>query len=165
MKHFIKYIAGFSLVEFVIVIVLLGLLAASSGPLLFHAFQGAVTRMQITELDGQARYALARMTKELRTMRSNNSPGFSAGANAITFSSVTGGNITYSLSGGSLMRNSQPLAKNVTALNFTYYDLDGTALTLPVDPSDIRYIKAALTLAKGNNTLSVSTTVFPRNYS
>lgn len=161
MKHFTKHIAGFSLIEFTLVITLLGILAAVSGPLLYQAFQGALTRMQMTRLDGQARFAMARMTKELRSMRNKDVPGFSAGANTITFSSVSGTNITYSLLGVSLMRNSQPLANDVTSLSFTYYDANGN-ITTTLD--DIRYIKVSFSMAKGNNSLSVSSTVFPRNY-
>lgn len=162
MKHFIKHIAGFSLIEFTLVITLLGILAVVSGPLLYHAFQGALTRMQMTSLDGQARFAMARMTRELRSMRNKDVPGFSANANDITFESVSGTNITYSLAGTSLMRNSWPLAKDVSSLSFTYYDEDGAVTTTP---ANIRYIKVSFTMVKGNNSLSVSSTVFPRNYS
>ena len=119
-------------------------------------------RVQITSLDGQARLALARMTTELRSMRDKDAPGFSAGSNSITFSTAFGETVTYKLLNGSLMRNSQPLAKHVTALSFVYYKSDGDETNIP---SEIRYIKFSFTMANNNASLSIASTVFPRNYS
>src|SRR6266436_7481876 len=60
---------GWTLIELVMVIVILGLLAAMGAGLLSSVFRSYFAARDITSSDGQARAAFERMTRELRQVR------------------------------------------------------------------------------------------------
>lgn len=83
-------------------------------------------------------------------------------ASSFTFQYPTGTSITYSRTGTNVMRNSDILMNNVTALAFTYYDQAGNTTTTAANVRSVR-IQLTATTADGTSSLTVRTRVFIRN--
>src|SRR3989339_416718 len=153
-----KNFLGFTILEVVVVIIIIGIVASVIGPILYISTKAANTQYEISNVTNEGRVAVLRIARELRMMRTTDD--LVMGANSITFSDVDGSTITYSLSGENLMRNSQALANHVTALSFTYQDADGAATAIA---ANVRYITVFITLMENKVTSSLQDTVFLRN--
>lgn len=155
-----KKTKAFTLIEIIIVIVIVGILASISAPMIYKAAQASTQEYNVSNVSGQARLALTRMVRELRMIRSNSASDLTMGADQITFTTVDGQTITYLLSGTTLMRNSQALANDISALSFTYQDGAGETTAVV---GDIRYITISLTATSDDSSVSVQDTIFLRN--
>jgi hypothetical protein len=109
------------------------------------------------------------MIRELRNIQkeANNTPYITtASANSITFRDVLDNDITFSLSGSTLQRNSNPLVEQVSSLQFRYFDGTNAELTtLPLSATDrdnVRRVMLTLTLAEGSLSVSVTEQTFLR---
>ncbi len=156
-------IKGFTLIEIVIVIVIMGIVAAIGSLIMSRGFSSYFTERDITSVDQQARLALERMTRELRLIRVTSSgPDISVmNTNLVTFTDNTATGITYTISAGQLTRNGVPLAANLTALNLSYLTSTGAAT---VNPAQVFYIQVALTVNQNSITTNFRSTVTPRNF-
>lgn len=143
-----KKVNGFTLLEMVIAIVIAAIVMTGASYLLVQGFRGYYLGRDAIATDWQARIAMERMTRDMRAIRSTNDIA-TAGTSVFTFNDVSGNNITYQLSGTQLVRilnstTTNVLATNVTSLSFTYYDVNGIALTsLPLSSANrklVRYI-------------------------
>lgn len=153
--------AGFSLVEMIVVIVLLGILAALGSQMLGKTVESFAFSRDVTRGDWQARVALERLTRDLRMVRAPANLTI-VPATAITFSDTDGNNVIYSLSGSSLMRNTQPLADGIGNLAFTYLRSDGN--TAAVGAAEVYYITVSFDVTRGTATTGLRATVHPRNF-
>lgn len=153
--------AGFSLVELIVVIVLVGILAALGSQMLGHTVQSFAFSRDVTKGDWQARVALERLTRDLRMARAPTELVI-VPATAITFSDTDGNNVSYSLSGSSLMRNTQPLADGISGLAFTYLRSDGNTAAAGV--SEVYYITVSFDVTRATTTTGLRATVHPRNF-
>ena len=161
MKIKLKHMLGFSLIELAIVIVLLGILSSIAGPMIYYTVRASLAQYYIGDLDTHGRIAISRMSREIRSARSNEAADLDISSNAqITFVNVSGDTVTYSLSGTNLMRNSQPLANNVSGLAFVYLDADGI---VTVTNTSVRFIKMTLTLTKETYSIILNSAVSLRN--
>lgn len=155
---------GFSLVEMITVIVTLGILSAIGGNMLDAGFDSYFKGQEYTVSDAQARVALTRMNKELRSVRSATTTDLTISpASEISFTDANGNAIRYFLSGTTLMRNTRPLADGISALNFSYLRRDGKTNTTVV--TDAYYIVAGFTVTYGNTNKVIRTVVHMRNVS
>ncbi len=155
---------GFSLIEMISVIVTLGILSAIGGTMLESGFDSYFKGQAYTASDWQARIALTRMNRELRYVRSATSANLTISPNTeITFVDASGNSIRYFLSGTTLMRNTQPLADGISALNFSYLQRDGKTIATAV--TNAYYIVAGFTVIYGNTNNVVRTVVHMRNVS
>lgn len=112
--------------------------------------------------DSQARVALARMTRELRTVRSATAGDLTiAPTSEITFKDLGGVSIRYYLSGTTLMRNTQPIADGVTGLSFSYVQRDGKTST--VTATSVYYVVVGFNVVYGNTNRAVRSVIHPRN--
>lgn len=140
--------AGFTMVEMIIVIVVVGVIFAIGALVLGRAFESYDLTRKTTDVDWQGRVAMERMVRELRQIRSATATDLAISATStdpIYFNDADGNPVCFVLSAGSLRRgedgppglggcttNLQPLADNVTSLNFNYYDNVGAATTTAV---------------------------------
>ena len=156
-----KKLQGFTLIEVIIVIVLMGILGGAIAPFIYSLSQIVIVEYSLGGVNTQTRVAMERMSRELRVIRSNTSTDLTAGASSISFNTINGDAISFSLSSTNLMRNSQILASNVSDITFTYYDSSG-ATTATV--TDMKFIRVDLTLTENNISANLNTVVYPRSW-
>ena len=173
-----KGIEGFSLIEIVVVCVLIGIIAAVIIPPLHQGVQSFAVTETRGDLTSQGRQAATRMIRELRNIQkeANNTPYImTAAASSIRFFDVLDNDITFSLSGSTVQRNSNALVEQVSNLQFRYFNASNAELTPPLstfppppasdaDPhvDNVRRIMVTLTLAEGSLTVSVTEQAFLR---
>ena len=152
------------------VMVILGIIAAIGAPMIGNGFKAYFTAKDITEMDGQARLALERMTRELRSVRAPADLTLLP-ANRITFVDVDGNIISYCMgavapcpgAAGDLMRNNQPLASGISNLAFTYLDRAPTPAPTAIAAA-VYYIGVSFTATQGTVNKPYQATVSPRNF-
>jgi len=160
--------AGFTLLELVMVIVLLGIIAGASVPLMFEIVNGWQLSVTRNEMSESAKIGMDRMIREMRQI-SNRSGVITANSSVFQFIDVNGSDITFNLSGSNLMRTigevSNQLADNVAQLNFSYYDNEDSLIAVPrVNPqdTDIRRIVVDLVFSSAGTQLNIESGVSPR---
>jgi len=154
---------GVTLVEMILVIVLLAVIASLSSTLLSGGFNAYFTQRDIADAAWQGRLALARLTRDLRTVRSPSATDLTISpANQITFVNTAGATVVYALTGTTLTRNGQPLADGISNLNFTYISNDGK--TTAAAASAVYYIAASFTVIQGGGNLNWRTLIHPRSF-
>lgn len=156
---------GFSLVEMVAVIVILGVVGSIGAVIMGKGFQAYFMGQDIANSDWQGRLALERITRELRDVRAPADLTGSLGSpdNQLDFKDTAGNSITYSLSGTTLMRNAQPLADGITGLTFTYLRRDGVT-SETATAANVYYITVQITVSAPNTNVTYRDTVKPRNF-
>jgi len=124
---------GFTLIEMVVTLVVVGVLATIGATVMSGGFRSYFLGREIAQDDAQGRLALERMARELRTVRSTADLDISV-QNQVSFTDLEGNAIAYRRnSGTSQLERSQngvagtyrPLADNVSALTITYLHNDG----------------------------------------
>lgn len=159
---------GFSLIELIMVIVLLAIVAVVAAPVLSGGFKAYFIGRDIAETDWQARVALERMTRELRSVRAPADLTITS-ASDITFTDVDGNSIRYCMgtvggcpgAAGELTRNTQPLASGVSGLTFSYLTRTG-ASTVVV--AQVFHITVGFMATQNTISKSFQTTLSPRNF-
>lgn len=160
---------GFTLIEIIIVISILGIVANITGLMIYQAAQSASFQYKFNDMQNQARLALERIIRDLHTIRSNTDIVTPLSENEITFkdpdSASENDEIIYSLNGNVLERNGQPLADHIhidttyDGFNVYYFDENGdNGIT---NNTDIQYIGVKITLKEGNKIVEAQTTIYP----
>jgi len=155
---------GFSLVELIVVIVVLGIVASMGAIVLRDGILGYLRGREVTSADWQGRLAFERMTRELRDVASPNYSNIAAtscGTSSFAFSDIDGTPIIYSQSATTLLRNGQPLADTVTGLRF--YCLQSNVQPTTV-PANVYYITVSMIVSTANTSATYRSTVMPRNF-
>jgi prepilin-type N-terminal cleavage/methylation domain-containing protein len=153
---------GFTLIEVVLVITIMGLIVVIGVPLIYEASQSQTVITQMANASTQVDSALQSMVKQIRIIRANNHTGITfAGSTLLMITTTTGEQIRYRLSSGNLLMQtasgSGVLADNVETLHFTYYDSAGQ-ITATV--ANIHYVKITLKVA---HLPAVTAVVYCRN--
>ncbi len=159
---------GFTLTEMIMVIVVLGIVAAVAAPVMANAFRAYFTGKDIAETDWQARAALERMSRELRTVRAPADLVITS-ASDLSFTDIDGNVIRYCLgavgtcpgTAGNLMRNSQSLATGVSGLTLSYLTRTGVATGVA---AQVFYIVTGFTMTQNTASKVFTATVGPRNF-
>ncbi|MHB8453799.1 MAG: prepilin-type N-terminal cleavage/methylation domain-containing protein [Acidiferrobacterales bacterium] len=166
---------GFSLIEMVVSIVLLGVLAAAAIPVLtsgINTFQA--TTASIDSLS-KLRYATERMVREIREVRRN--PGNPANydiatmtATTLVFTKTDGNTVTITASlpnvmlGYAIPAASAVLTDQLTGLTFNYYQIDD--VTAATSTANIAFVQLTLTMTStGGGSFTQRAQVALRNQS
>lgn len=158
----------FTLVEFIIVIVLLSIIAGVALPLLLAVNEGWVFSVRRNNFSQGSLVAINRMIREIREVKDFTSV-LTATSSSFEFVNIDLETIRYSLSAKTLQRKlgavTNNLLDNVSALTFIYYDQNGAVIVTPkVSPlaTDIRRIKVGFTLSLQGSLFSTESQVSPR---
>ena len=156
---------GFSLVELIVVIVVLGIVASMGAMVVRDGLLGYLRGREITSADWQGRLALERITRELRDVAAPGSASIdvaSCGSPGFSFIDITASSISYSLATPTLLRNGQPLADNVSGLRFYCLQSDGQTYT--TTPSAVYYVTISMIVSTANTSATYRSTVKPRSF-
>jgi prepilin-type N-terminal cleavage/methylation domain-containing protein len=153
---------GFSLVELIVVIVVLGIVASMGAMVVRDGMLGWLRGREITSADWQGRLALERITRELRDIAAPNASNIAAcGGSTFAFSDINALPISYALSANTLLRNGQPLADNVSGLNFSCLT---SAVQATTTLTDVFYVSVSMVVSTANTSATYRTTVKPRSF-
>jgi len=148
-----KHARGFTLIEFVIVITLIGILSAVASMILNQHFKGYFSAKDLMALEIKTNMAADNLLRELKS--SENLTALSA--TSLSFVNQQGESIVINVSNGLLRRQvnsatAQTLCNNVTSLAFAAFDsaFASTAVT-----DNIRFVTMSITTTD-NNTLPYS---------
>jgi prepilin-type N-terminal cleavage/methylation domain-containing protein len=164
---------GFTLIELIIVVTIIGVIAGVVGFILLGAVDAWTFKFNRADILADGRLAMNRMVREIREIKILTSVT-TATSSEFRFTIDDSGSdvdITYELDGTDLDRTedgtTNVLAQDVSALSFTYYDSDGDTISSPaVNPSetDIRRVQVDLTLAKNGENVYLRSQSIPRNF-
>jgi prepilin-type N-terminal cleavage/methylation domain-containing protein len=152
---------GFTLVELIVVIVVLGIVASMGAVVVRDGMLGYLRGREITSSDWQGRLALERITRELRDVAAIASTN-ACGTSTFTYSDIDAIPISYTQSTTTLLRNGQPLADNVTGLRF--YCLQSDGQTYSTVPSAVYYVTVSMIVSTANTSATYRSTVKPRSF-
>lgn len=173
------FLRGFTLIEMIIVIVVLGAIFAVGGLVLGRAFESYSLTATTTDVDWQGRVALERMVRELREIRTATATDLDMASNTqIRFVDSTGRRVCLYRDGATsrLMRstpadfvaacntaNPQPLADYVAngGLNFFYYRNDGNDAATP---AEVYYVSVTLNVVQGQISETYRASITPRSF-
>lgn len=140
---------GFTLVEMVLVLILMGLVTAMALPVMLGGFNAFVQQRETTEIERQAMLALERITREVRLGTDIVAGGgqltFNRGGTSTTIGHDATSNELYLDRGGA-----QALATQVTGVSFSEESFE-----------EARYIHVQFNVAGSTHTWR--TTLYPRN--
>ncbi|MEO5331053.1 MAG: prepilin-type N-terminal cleavage/methylation domain-containing protein [Magnetococcus sp. YQC-5] len=121
--------SGFSLLEMVISITIVGMVVGMFAPMLAATFQTFDTNYIIRETDSRTRPAIERILREVRGAVAGS---VTIAGTTLTFTDQTAATVTYTLVNGQLLRNGVVLADGISSLIYTK-TTNGTVVTLTTD--------------------------------
>ncbi len=158
---------GFTLVELIVVIVVLGIVGSMGAVVVRDGMLGYLRGREMTSADWQGRLALERIARELRDIAPSsggvdNIAAASCGSASFVFSDINAAPISYTQSANTLLRNGQPLADNVSGLRFYCLQSDGQTYT--TTPAAVYYVTVSMVIATTNTSATYRTTVKPGSF-
>ena len=156
---------GFTLIELIMTVVIFAIVGGMGVALFLQVIRAynVVTLRKFILSDGV--FAMERMTKEIRQIKSTISI-YKADPYEIDFWDAHNNRITFSLSGTSLMRNSDVLLSGVTSLIFQY-DVASPIVndlgTQEDEETNIKRVEIEITVESGDEAVYLKSQVHPRN--
>ncbi|MCL5260547.1 MAG: prepilin-type N-terminal cleavage/methylation domain-containing protein [Gammaproteobacteria bacterium] len=152
---------GLTLIEFIIAILILGIVAGVAAAWLDKGLLAGAVSTNIVERSWHARLALQRIANDLLFLSSFSN---TSSTSMINFTDVNGSTDSYTLSGGSILRNGTSVANYINNLNFNYVD---SSFNYTSNMSQVMciYIFANVTMPPGESShgvLPLQTIVCPR---
>lgn len=146
---------GFTIIELLIVVIVLSIVATIAVPYLDILNKAVTAEYAISRIDTQARIAIERMARDIRSAQSITT----AGSSSLTYMDNSGTAVTFDLSGTNLQRNDTSLASSISAVSFTYYTSSGATTILA---GSAKYIKITLTATDNDYSTTFENTVYLR---
>lgn len=165
MKNYFKTSKGFTLVELVLTIVIVGIIAGVSAQVLMRGIDTYSFVTNRKDAIQHARVGMDRMVSELLLVHLLDITGISA--TQISFidnqGHLTNFRRTTQYGTVDLFRNNDFLAGQIGLLNFLYYKSDGSTARWPLE---VKLINISLTIQGlgGSGSVPLRTQVFPRNH-
>lgn len=163
---------GFTLIEMVVAIVIIGVLAIATIPVLTGGVRTYVTTTTSLITLSKMRYATERMAREIRHVRRN--PGTPANydistmtATSLVFVKSDGNTVSITRAlpnitlGYSTPAASSTLSDQVSGLTFRYFTIDGVTVTAL--PALVAFVEIELAMIEDGATLTQRTQVALRN--
>ena len=153
---------GFTLVETVLVIALLGVLAFALGPALGESFKSYDLIQSRRIVLMEARSAFERMVREIRLIESASDVLDVSSSTHFQFEYPNNTTILYTLNGTNLLRNGEILASPVNSISFNYYDSAGNITSTAANVRRIN-IQASFDAPGGKSGITLQSSIFLRN--
>lgn len=155
--------SGFTLIEMVITLILVGIIAAITGIMMQQGVMAYLAQTNEANVANQGRLGIERMAREIRTIRSRTGadvPAMNPGN--LSFIDMGGNAIAYASGGGNITRNGTVLATATTAtLGFLYFQQNGAGAA---SAAQLWVIQVDLTLTSGGQTQAFRIRVHPRSF-
>jgi len=169
-----RTLAGFTLIEFVVVTVLMGILAVAAMPVFLSGVQAFHATSASIDTLSKLRYATERMAREIREIRRNpaNTANYDISkmtATTLVFTKTDGNSVTITASPPNLtLGYSNPaaaavLTDQVSSLTFSYFKIDG--ITPATGVTDVGFVRVDLSLTQDGAAYQQTTWVTLRNQS
>jgi prepilin-type N-terminal cleavage/methylation domain-containing protein len=166
---------GFTLIEAVITIVIVGILSSIAAVIIIEGVKASAKEENLSGVHYQARIAMERMEREIRLIRSQTAGDIpTMAATDLIFCDVTGKAVEFQLAGSVLNRRESatcsPLAwggwntlssGGVNPLTFTYLDLTGAG---GATAANLWFVDINLTDTQGSDSLPMRSRVHPMNF-
>lgn len=154
---------GFSLIELVLTIMLLGIIAAVVSQYALQGVRSYSVEQDRGDVHSQGRLAVERVAREVRAIRSATAADLPImAATDLRFYDTLGQDVRFTWAAGTLTRNGQTLATNVTSFAFAYLQADGS--TVAALPAQLWFVRISMTVARGETALPLRAQVHPRNF-
>lgn len=160
--------SGFTLIEVIVVMVIIGIVAVGLSAMIVYVAQNFLFAREADELSQKAQLAMARIKKELEDVKSIST----AEENKVIYTLATGGPYQIELSGTAIKIAGQPLIEELasdnggqTFLTYKKEDEDGTTHDWITSDSinDLAQIQIVFVLDfQGGTNLKFETTINPR---
>lgn len=162
---------GFTLIELVIVITIIGIIAGVAGFVLLGAVDAWTFKFNRADLLSDGRLAMNRMVREIREVKNVGNVS-KARSSEFRFINTRDVDIKYKLDRGDLLNRTEDGTKNLLAeyvsdLTFTYFDSDGATIDRPdtsPDATDMRRVRINLTLTNNSENVYLQSESVPRNF-
>ncbi len=170
MRTFVKGKEGFTLIEIVLVLVIIAVLAGILIEPLRQGIQSYVGIETRADLTSQAREATSRIVREIRNIqkKANDKPNItSADATSITFVDHRDTTISFSLSGNTVLRDTNILTDKVSSFQVRYFDGNNGEISSPLDTEAkrdaVRRILVIMAMQEGTETVTMTGQAFLRD--
>ncbi len=156
---------GFTLIEVIMVIVIVGIIAGLAAMIISHGVRAYSDEAARSDVHYQARLAMERMVREIRMIRSRTDIAAMTTTNLV-FTDVYGNTVGFDYTAPPALRRwdgaaFNNLASSIISFAFNYYQQD---LATPATGSaDVMLIEITMRVQQGAEALDMRTRVFPRS--
>lgn len=156
---------GFTLLEMLLAIVIISAMVVAVAFILIRGMEAYTLVVDRREALQEARTAVNMMTNELQTIQDPSTGIAGISATSITFTPAAGGSVTYSVSGGNLLRGAKTLASSVSAATqFQYFTAGGASTSNPAQVYRIHIaVEVDTPAGSGHGKATINSNVYLRN--
>jgi prepilin-type N-terminal cleavage/methylation domain-containing protein len=151
---------GFTLIELVLVILIIGVLSTFIAKFISSALNSFISAQNVTDSTWQMRLAYIRLLRDIRQIRSPSDITNFTGSE-LTFVDITGASFDYIFTGTQLTLNGEVLADGISG-GFSYFtNLVGT----PAAAANITFVTFTINDIQKNANITFTSTSELRNFS